>query len=859
MFRGLVGFYNPMISLVAMMVLPLDTIYEHSGDMLAIMADKLGGERFRAAVCVDATIILCGAVLTSFIGIAGLLRRLAADSILPQALAIEDSRGTPSVAIIVFLVLSLSLFLAIYDPSNEHAIEDFGGVYAIAFLSVLVCFAMAAVMLKLYRPYLARRVVAKWWQVFCSLICVTLGFLGNIILAPKVFYLFLAYLSGFIGLVALMFGRVEVLSIMIWMLRRILMTGKAKTNDPNSQEDRIIPAVHVQEQYSETDALLQGDEMDQIMYMLSSPDGHHPIAAAAAVVVGAGTGGSQKNGDYFMLQTSSSRRQSKNSENLDLEADTGAVVPGLDAPNPNGESWKDSTRSDDPAHPPNEVEMTTIGGDAANNSNVLRSDSNRINARQNRSSFTQSTANIFSWAENVVEQVRTRRRTGSITSVGSAAEADSSRKKTQRRRESTFRTELRTYRSNSVVEMDRIIMRRSLTSRVLNYCMKRLDDMVSEPFVYLCKGPDPVAVHLALEYITNNEVTNQIYVVHFVDDRQAMQMNNRVMNAYKAAGKRHPRPSDPAVGTEHDDNDEVMVKHQQKGTALMLRMFTEKHPEAGHDEKGADDSFDLDHALRMMPSKAKQLIHLVHIIDTFYTYKKITCVVVRGMFFCPRAVQAALKYMKCSSNNMIMGVPDTTFPFQPAQLGGVRIVVPDSNPTLRRHTYHHLREALRESLDLYTPHNRRTSINPRRNSADLDAVAEEEGEEYDPGMFHHPHDMYNDGDLHSDDEYELAHPDDHHDSVGGVAHDVEGQLFPHWDYHPDHPTEYPKPPTAAEEKAAIDAQAKNDANNQSPNASSTKIVAPRANSNTKITAPRANSNANFISAVRGISSAMFDL
>eukprot|EP01033_Poteriospumella_lacustris_P001254 gene1254-915_t len=561
---GLVGFYNPMISFVAMVVLPLDTIYEHSGDMLAIMADKLGGERFRTAVCVDATIILCGAVLTSFIGIAGLLRRLAADSILPQALAIEDSRGTPSVAIIVFLVLSLSLFLAIYDPSNEHAIEDFGGVYAIAFLSVLVCFAMAAVMLKLYRPYLARRVIAKWWQVFCSLICVSLGFLGNIILAPKVFYLFLAYLSGFIGVVALMFGRVEVLSIAVWMLRRILMTGKSKTGDPNSQEDRIIPAVHVQEMYSETDALLQGDEMDEAMYMLSSPDGPH-ATATSAVIVGSGIGGSQKNGDYSMLQTSSSRRQSKNSDGLDLEADAGAAVPGLDAPSPNGESWKDFTRSDDHVYPSNEIEMIAMGEDTSNNPNVLRSDSSsdRINARQNRSSFSQSTANILNWAENVVEQVRTRRRKGSMTSVGSAAEAESSRKKTQPRRESTFRTEQRTYRSNSLVEMDRIIMRRSLTSRVLNYCMKRLDDIVSEPFVYLCKGPDPVAVHLALEYITNNEVTNQIYVVHFVDDRQAMQMNNRVVNACKTAGQRHPCPSDPAVGSEHDDdNEEVMVKHQ---------------------------------------------------------------------------------------------------------------------------------------------------------------------------------------------------------------------------------------------------------------------------------------------------------
>lgn len=179
-FRIFVGFYNPAIMVVSMMVMPMDEIYEFSGDMLARMAEIVGGEAFHTVMAIDALIVLCGAVITAIIGVSGLLKRLANDKVLPEFLATINSRGSVYYSIISFVVLCISLFLAIFNPNNPTDIGSFGGVYTISFLSVLVAFACAAILLKLYRPRLARLVIARWWQIIASLICVLLGLIGKL-------------------------------------------------------------------------------------------------------------------------------------------------------------------------------------------------------------------------------------------------------------------------------------------------------------------------------------------------------------------------------------------------------------------------------------------------------------------------------------------------------------------------------------------------------------------------------------------------------------------------------------------------------------------------------------------------------
>jgi hypothetical protein len=181
--------------------------------------------------------------------------------VLPAFLGATNSRGAAHMAIGAFVAVSMSLFLAIFDPADPTAIVNFAGVYTISFLSVLVCFALAAVLLKLYRAKLARMVIAKWWQIILSLLAVTVGLIGtslavtcgvlvcmcmvlhlcpalcawcitphryhvscysagNIILTPSVFSLFLIYLSCFLAVVVYMFMKVEIFTFGIWMVSR---------------------------------------------------------------------------------------------------------------------------------------------------------------------------------------------------------------------------------------------------------------------------------------------------------------------------------------------------------------------------------------------------------------------------------------------------------------------------------------------------------------------------------------------------------------------------------------------------------------------------------------------------------------
>ena len=142
--RFCVGVFNPLLSISSMMVLPMSTIYAHPSDMLAVMAGEIGGPGFHCVMCINAFVILCGGVITAFVGVSGLIKRLAGDRLLPAFLRETNSRGAAYWAILCFVSLAFSLFGAIYSPGHPSAIDDFGGVYAIAFLTVLTAFGYAS-------------------------------------------------------------------------------------------------------------------------------------------------------------------------------------------------------------------------------------------------------------------------------------------------------------------------------------------------------------------------------------------------------------------------------------------------------------------------------------------------------------------------------------------------------------------------------------------------------------------------------------------------------------------------------------------------------------------------------------------
>ena len=98
-------------------------------------------------VSIDALLVLSGAVLTSYVGVLGLVRRMALDRCLPQFLLQRNElRDTNHFIIVGFFLLTSSLLILVGGDTTTIA-----GVYTIAFLGVMCFFSVSAMLLKFKR------------------------------------------------------------------------------------------------------------------------------------------------------------------------------------------------------------------------------------------------------------------------------------------------------------------------------------------------------------------------------------------------------------------------------------------------------------------------------------------------------------------------------------------------------------------------------------------------------------------------------------------------------------------------------------------------------------------------------------
>ncbi|HWO12843.1 MAG TPA: APC family permease, partial [Polyangiaceae bacterium] len=139
--------FNPLISLLSLAMLPMAALRGSSEDMLADMGQHSAGTWLRVLVSVDAVLVLSGAVLTSFVGVTGLVRRMALDRCLPQVLLLENrSRKTSHWIILLFFGVCCAILGVTKGDVNILA-----GVYTISFLSVMAFFALGNMVLKVKR------------------------------------------------------------------------------------------------------------------------------------------------------------------------------------------------------------------------------------------------------------------------------------------------------------------------------------------------------------------------------------------------------------------------------------------------------------------------------------------------------------------------------------------------------------------------------------------------------------------------------------------------------------------------------------------------------------------------------------
>ncbi|HMV65481.1 MAG TPA: APC family permease [Myxococcota bacterium] len=204
-----VAVFNPLLSLLSLGLLPMAIICEVPPDLLARMGDISAGRWLGMWVSVDAVFVLSGAVLTSYVGVTGLVRRMALDRCLPQVLLAQNQlRGTNHWIILLFFFVCCSI-LAV----TGGQVTLLAGVYTISFLSVMALFAVGNMLLKSTRGRLPREERATWPGVVTALLGVLVGLVGNVVMDPTSVRVFATYFAVTLAVVGVMFLRVDLLRI----------------------------------------------------------------------------------------------------------------------------------------------------------------------------------------------------------------------------------------------------------------------------------------------------------------------------------------------------------------------------------------------------------------------------------------------------------------------------------------------------------------------------------------------------------------------------------------------------------------------------------------------------------------------
>lgn len=218
-----VAIFNPLIAFLALGMLPLADIQQVPPDLLAQMGVRSWGPILGTWVSIDAVLVLSGAVLTSYVGVTGLIRRMSLDRCLPQFLLAENKiRHTNHWIILAFFAVCCSIM-----ATTGGEVSLLAGVYTLSFLAVMALFAIGNMLLKVKRSRLPRTERASWPVVTVALIAVLVGLAGNVLMDPEYVKVFGEYFLAAGAVVGLMFLRVPLLKIGLFVSQGVVERATA--------------------------------------------------------------------------------------------------------------------------------------------------------------------------------------------------------------------------------------------------------------------------------------------------------------------------------------------------------------------------------------------------------------------------------------------------------------------------------------------------------------------------------------------------------------------------------------------------------------------------------------------------------
>ncbi len=244
-----VSIINPLMAFLALSIVPIQEIKtEYSTNLLSHMAELSAGQWLTYIVAIDAVLVLSGAVLTSYVGVSGLLERLTLDRIMPQYFLKKNRKGSSYRIIITFFLLSFSILLI-----TKGRVELLAGVYTISFLSVMGLFVIGNVLLKVRRSKLPRPEKASWMGLLFAFTAVVIALAGNILIKPEDphqpsnFSVFLEYFIPSIIFVYVMLNRITILKLVLSILKYISDNIRKLVLNIHNKIYRLIDEINSQE------------------------------------------------------------------------------------------------------------------------------------------------------------------------------------------------------------------------------------------------------------------------------------------------------------------------------------------------------------------------------------------------------------------------------------------------------------------------------------------------------------------------------------------------------------------------------------------------------------------------------------
>ena len=245
----IVSVINPLMAVfaLALFTIPVLQSSEYQNTLLIEMGQHVGGEGIAYLIAIDAFLVLSGAVLTSFVGVTGLLERMALDRIMPPYFLKKNKKGSSYRIIIVFLFLSISVLLI-----TKGNVKLLAGVYTISFLSVMALFGVGNILLKVKRGKLPRPEKASWIAVLFAITAVCVALLGNIIMpteqgTPSNLSVFLYYFIPTILFILVMLNRTTLLKLILKIIDTIFVPIREFVVHTDRRIEQIITKINKQE------------------------------------------------------------------------------------------------------------------------------------------------------------------------------------------------------------------------------------------------------------------------------------------------------------------------------------------------------------------------------------------------------------------------------------------------------------------------------------------------------------------------------------------------------------------------------------------------------------------------------------